>query len=203
MKVLGHIPANARSLNLLILDCAHLNTYLSLLKTWHQTRFFFNNFILSRLGGKEYELNILPRHRKTKNVECDRYEAAKAINLMAALPGEIGQEVETAQYAGMGNRFRLVLLKGAGLELLVEARSFSTVYDRHPEARWWFAAGEKHWLKPVVLLDNQGFVKNVVVGAIIPISFKDVEKAVTVTELEATAKLKQNGGLYVYETIAG
>jgi hypothetical protein len=88
----------------------------------------------------------------------DGYAEAEALDVLAALPKELwATPVVHARYEGVKEGRKAVRLGINGPSAFVSARAFSTLYKRHPRARWHFAAGD-YWALPVVLLDAGGRV---------------------------------------------
>ncbi len=169
MKVVGKIPGNGRSFEKMLEAIqSNANWYLKLLKTISSTKYFTNNVLVTKLTEEDAKL-IAPIARKHAKTLSNVVQ----LDFSTVLPKKLGSRVKSAEFAGKGKTYYLVLLRGEGREALVEMRSFLTLLERHPDAEWYFARGRNYWKKPILLLDNDGFFKGTMLGALVPVFVKD------------------------------
>lgn len=202
MRITNHIPSKARKLERMLQAIARLpaETYFALLKMAKETGYFSDNLILTQLSATDKLLiNEINRRADTRHSKV--YRAAPEVTPMLMLPRSLGPEIETASYAGVGTNFMLALLKGGGLEQLVEVRSFQTVLKRHPNASWYFASGKDYYKKAVVLIEPGGLFSDELLGALTPLEIKDgVDFAIndkTANIITRTLKIEDDRYFYV------
>lgn len=174
MRVVGEIPAKGRSFEELLFRLGNYSreSHRKLLKTANSTGCLVDYDLITLMGGEERS-EIAKQHIKLLS-SGDAYVSTQELNLRQVLPTRLGAGVKTAEYAGRGKEYSLVLLKGGGVEHLVEARAFLTLRRRHPGALWRFARGSDSWKKPVVLLEDGGMDDGSFLGAVSPVCVKGV-----------------------------
>ena len=166
MKILGDIPAKPLAFEDLLQIVAGRTPKFraQLIKTARETGYLSDGVSLTAMSHQEKQ-TVEGRHWDL--LASDQvYQKAEPLNLKLFLPRRVSVKAETARDAGGDGKVRIVLLEGRGLKVVVGAKAFSTLRDRHPEADWWFAQGEEYWKRPLILLERDGWQAGLLRGAL-------------------------------------
>lgn len=147
-----------------------------LLRTTSVSGYITDGTALSRLRTSEVrEVNQLHLNALASESE---YREVKPFSLKKVLPEELSsREVEQVKLAGGNEKTKVVLLTGGRLRAYAEAKAYSFLNARHPEALWLFAAGEGYWSQPIVLVERAGCFAGEVLGVLATVKVRPSEEA--------------------------
>lgn len=177
MKIEGVIPKKGQSFDNLLHSLTHRADRNKCLKTAQSFHFYTNSQLLTKLSQDEWS-KIHKLHWDYLMIDSS-YRSETLFDIRTIAPKYLSDEIRSARYVGGNVKHQIVQLETKRRQVFVEAQPFITLFDRHPNANWYFSWGSDYWKKPVVLLRGQGFFAGELLGLLPTVPLQSEERTAT------------------------